>query len=95
MGFSHNNCGGFCVKAGLAHFRNLLEKMPDRYAYHEAKEQELRAYLGRNDIGFLRKSVNGKRRIVSMKEFREGLHVQMTFDEMLDFGGCGCFSEAN
>lgn len=38
MGFSHNNCGGFCVRAGQGHFINLLEKMPDRYKYHEDKE---------------------------------------------------------
>jgi len=27
LGFSHNNCGGFCVKAGKAHFKNLLIKL--------------------------------------------------------------------
>lgn len=48
MGFPHNNCGGFCVKAGQAHFKLLLEKMPGRYLYHEAKEQELRDYLRKN-----------------------------------------------
>ncbi len=46
MGFPHNNCGGFCVKAGQAHFALLLRTMPERYAYHEAKENELRAELG-------------------------------------------------
>ncbi len=35
MGFSHNNCGGFCVKAGQGHFALLLQHLPDRYAYHE------------------------------------------------------------
>ena len=40
MGFAHNNCGGFCVKGGHGSFKTLLEKMPDRYAYHEAKELE-------------------------------------------------------
>lgn len=40
LGFSHNNCGGFCVKAGLAQFKLLLEKMPDRYQYHVERERE-------------------------------------------------------
>jgi 3'-phosphoadenosine 5'-phosphosulfate sulfotransferase (PAPS reductase)/FAD synthetase len=31
MGFPHNNCGGFCVKAGQANFINLLKMLPDRY----------------------------------------------------------------
>jgi len=25
LGFSHNNCGGFCIKAGQANFKLLLE----------------------------------------------------------------------
>lgn len=58
LGFSHNNCGGFCVKAGQAHFRNLLKTMPERYAYHEQKEQELREYLGK-DVTILRQQSNG------------------------------------
>jgi 3'-phosphoadenosine 5'-phosphosulfate sulfotransferase (PAPS reductase)/FAD synthetase len=35
MGFPHNNCGGFCVKAGHAQFALLLKTMPDRFAWHE------------------------------------------------------------
>lgn len=38
--FSHNNCGGFCVRGGQGHFKNLLEKNPKLYAYHEARERE-------------------------------------------------------
>lgn len=57
MGFSHNNCGGFCVRAGKGHFINLLQKMPDRYMYHERKEQEMREYLGRDDVSILSNSV--------------------------------------
>lgn len=41
MGFSHNNCGGFCVKAGITQFANLLKKFPERYAYHEQQQEEL------------------------------------------------------
>lgn len=47
MGFSHNNCGGFCVKAGKASFLNLLDKMPDRYMYHENKEIEVQKEIGK------------------------------------------------
>lgn len=40
LGFAHNNCGGFCVKGGHGNFKLLLEQLPDRYAWHEAKERE-------------------------------------------------------
>lgn len=56
MGFSHNNCGGFCVRAGKGHFINLLQKMPERYLYHEAKEQETRDYLDNQDVSILSNS---------------------------------------
>jgi hypothetical protein len=42
MGFSHNNCGGFCIKAGKAHFKNLLKQMPERYLYHEKKRRRVK-----------------------------------------------------
>ncbi len=60
LGFSHNNCGGGCVKAGMAHWLHLLKMMPERYAWWEQQEQELRAYLGK-DIAMLRdRSGTGK-----------------------------------
>jgi hypothetical protein len=42
MGFPHNNCGGFCIKAGHGAFALLLDKMPERYAFHEAQERAFR-----------------------------------------------------
>lgn len=53
MGFPHNNCGGFCVKAGRAHFKHLLETMPELYKHHEQREQEMREYLEK-DVSILR-----------------------------------------
>jgi hypothetical protein len=37
-GASHNNCGGFCVKAGHAQMARLLWHDPELYAYHEQQE---------------------------------------------------------
>jgi hypothetical protein len=89
LGFSHNNCGGFCIKAGLGHFKNLLEKMPDRYAYHEKKEQEFYDFIQRDaSVGFLRKSIQGERVYISMKQLRE---MTLSEDEARDVGGCGCY----
>ncbi|MED3831619.1 hypothetical protein P4575_27920, partial [Priestia megaterium] len=38
-GFQHNNCKGRCVKAGQAHFKNLMLK--DNKTFNELKEQEI------------------------------------------------------
>lgn len=50
LGFAHNNCGGFCVKAGQAHFANLLKQLPERYAFHEEQERALRKVVGDHSI---------------------------------------------
>ncbi|WP_294362354.1 phosphoadenosine phosphosulfate reductase family protein [uncultured Clostridium sp.] len=94
LGFSHNNCGGFCFRAGIGHFKNLLEKKPELYKYHENKEQELRGFLLRDDISILRRSRNGIKVNITLKELREEIEQspnQLSFDDLMDIGGCGCF----
>lgn len=88
MGFAHNNCGGFCVKAGQAQFELLLRTMPDRYAYHERREQELREFLDK-DVSILRDWRN-KGTPMTLRAFRERIQAQGTFDSE-DWGGCACF----
>ncbi len=88
-GFPHNNCGGFCVKAGQAQFKLLLEKMPERYAYHEKREEELRAFLGK-DVSILRDRRNGESKPITLKAFREGIETKTCQPDMFEWGGCGC-----
>lgn len=91
MGFAHNNCGGFCCRAGQGHFANLLKQMPERFAYYEAKEEEMREFLGK-DVSILRRTRNGKRYNLTLRQLREELEADRT--EQIDFadvGGCGCF----
>ena len=90
MGFPHNNCGGFCVKAGQAHFRLLLEKMPERYAYHEAQEEALRRHLEK-DVAVMRDRSGGETKPLTMRAFRERIQGGDKYDQH-DWGGCGCFS---
>lgn len=95
MGFPHNNCGGFCVKAGQGQFKLLLDKMPDRFAHHEAKEQELRDYLGK-DVTILKRTLvdgDGVRQTVPMtlRELRETVESNRVDQlDLFEFGGCGC-----
>lgn len=90
-GFAHGNCGGFCIKSGQAQFRLLLHVYPDRYAFHEQKEQELRAYLGK-DVAILRDRTGGKTRPLTLKEFRERIEAGGDHDRN-EWGGCGCAIE--
>lgn len=90
MGFPHNNCGGFCVKAGQGHFRHLLRQMPEKYAECERNEEEMRALLG--DVSILRETRNGETRRLTLRQLRERDRADCN---LLDWGGCGCFGDAN
>lgn len=89
MGFAHNNCGGFCVKAGIGHYYHLLEVDPERYKYFEDKEQETINYIGK-DVSILRRTRNGVRKNITLKQLREEKET-ITEEEKCDIGGCGCF----
>lgn len=96
LGFPHNNCGGFCVKAGHAHFEHLLRTLPERYAWHEKQEEVLREQLGEVAVLRCRRKASraqmpdGKAKPLPLSEFR--LRV-LDEEEQLDWGGCGCFSD--
>lgn len=91
MGFSHNNCGGGCVKAGQAQFRRLLDTMPDRFAVWEEKEEELRRFLGK-DVSILREQEDNVRRPLPLSILRSREEAQC---DLLDEGGCGCFVDGS
>jgi hypothetical protein len=96
LGFAHNNCGGFCIKAGEGHFKNLLERLPGVFAAHEAEEAAFNA----ERPGRARKTVlaprepkpgGGERRVpITLEEFR--LKIERGGQvNLFDTGGCGCF----
>lgn len=91
-GFAHNNCGGFCVRAGQAQMELLLREHPDRYSYHETKENELRSYLDK-DVSVLKEVVRGEPVPLTLTRFRERLESQPDLFDPFDVGGCGCFTE--
>lgn len=92
-GFSHNNCGGFCIKAGIGHFSLLLEARPEEYARHEAEEQALREHLEK-DVAILRDRSGGELRPLTLRELRERIEQEDTGQlDLLDVRGCGCFAE--
>lgn len=86
----HNNCGGFCVKGGHGQFKALLVNMPERYKYHEEREQEFREEHDA-DVAILRDRTGGETRPLTMREFRERIEAEDDGRLQLDeWGGCGC-----
>lgn len=103
LGFSHNNCGGFCVKAGKKQFAKLLKYFPDRYAYHENREQEFMKSVGKKTGVIIRDyRANAPDSTISLKEFREEIEAEQKKKGYLEpslfsdeaMGGCGCFTTA-
>lgn len=92
FGLGHNNCGGFCVKAGLGHYKRLLEG--DRRQYLAFENDEAAVYEAvPNAKPFLRKVIDGELRYITLKDYRlmlENTPACVSPDEALEFGGCGC-----
>lgn len=87
----HNNCGGFCIKAGLGHYRALYLAAPERYREFEEKELDAYAHIG-VQRPFLRKTENGVLKYVTLREYREKYLEtgNVSKDEQFEYGGCGC-----
>jgi hypothetical protein len=91
MGFSHNNCGGTCVRAGQGHFINLLKQMPERFEQIEKFEKEMQEYLDR-DVTILTRTRNKVKQNLSLEQLRTEFQADRTEQiDMFDIGGCGCF----
>ena len=90
LGFAHNNCGGFCIKAGHGAFITLLKQMPERFAYHERREAEFRARTGK-DVAILRDRTGGTTSPLTLAALRERHERTPQQIDMFDIGGCECF----
>lgn len=91
LGFSHNNCRGMCFKAGIGHFKNLLEKDRDTFLEFEEEEQKIIKIIGK-DVAILKR----KEKPFTLKQLRKIVDnepEQLTLFECQDVGGCGCFVE--
>ena len=88
VGFAHNNCGGFCCKAGQGHWKHMLRTFPERYTYAEAREEAFR-----KDFGFgqamLRDRRGGTTKPLPLSVLRSR---ELRPDEAAEMGGCNCFT---
>lgn len=69
MGFSHNNCGGRCVKQGMAEWLRLRHWFPERFAEVRDWEQAQRAKGGpRSTFAIARTRAGGESHPVTLAE---------------------------
>lgn len=85
LGFSHNNCGGRCVRQGIKEWVRLGSHFPQRYEACEQWEQEQRALGGaRAQRSFCAVQRNGKKQSLPLTEIRAQYfdHRDTLFDLM-------------
>jgi hypothetical protein len=92
LGLSHNNCGGGCIKAGQGHWVQVYHALPAVYAWWEAKEQAIRAYLGKPVSILTDRTGDGIKKPLTLADLRARIEGSGQID-MFDVGGCGCFVE--
>lgn len=91
-GLPHANCGGGCVRAGMAQWRHVLKVLPNVFALWESKESEMQGITGKN-CTILKRQIKGITYPYSLKELREDAESQLSLFDNDDWGGCGCFSD--
>lgn len=94
LGYEHNNCGGFCVRAGQGHFKHLYETQPELYLWHEEKERALSKKIFEatgEKRTIMKKMIKGEQVYYSMEELRHQIDKEPQQIDLFDIGGCGCF----
>jgi hypothetical protein len=97
LGYKHGNCGGFCIKAGFAHYQNRRRVHPDRFDYDRMMERKVREYLGgSNKVTILADATVRGKRPISLDAFHERLNrsPELVFDYKPGESGCGCMVDA-
>jgi hypothetical protein len=92
-GYSHDNCGGFCCKAGLVQFERLLRTSPDVYKHHENEMERAMAAIGPTAKPFLKMQRGGVQEYLTLRQFREHIESGTSELPMFDEHGCGCFTD--
>lgn len=91
LGYIHNNCGGFCCKAGQAHWANRFRVQPERFAYDAMMERKLVAYVGGGHAMMTDRRGGGKTPM-TLDDFERRLllNPKQEFQYRPGESGCGC-----
>lgn len=93
---THNNCGGYCIKAGHDHYRARMRNQPERIAYDAMMEAKLAAFLGK-PVAMMTDRRGGEKRPYSLVQFladwadTDRREPNMLSDAVEGDSGCGCF----
>jgi hypothetical protein len=96
LGFAHNNCGGACIKAGIAQWSLLYRIFPERYHWHEQMEHAVRLSLRKN-VSILRDRRGGRTRPMTLRNLRLRLAANrlpgspFLLSEPVEDSACSCF----
>jgi hypothetical protein len=92
-GYMHNNCGGYCIKAGHAHYQNRFNVDRDRYDYDAMMERKLAAYIGKPVTMMTDRAGDNVKKPLSLDDFGDRLtaNPQLNFEYEPGSSGCGCF----
>lgn len=95
MGYMHNNCGGFCIKAGQAHWANRFRVPPERYAYDAMMERKMAGFLGQ-DVAMMTDRRGGDKKPLTLDTFAERLRDEpgRAYEYQPGESGCGCMGVA-
>jgi len=94
FGFPHNNCGGFCVKAGISHFVHLHDVLPKVFATHEQEELFTQQWLRERGVSNWQYTIlldrrGGKTKPLLLRDLRLRIEAGEKFPRD-EWGGCGC-----
>jgi hypothetical protein len=98
LGFPHANCGGACVKGGIAQWTRLYEVNRPLFDKWLRFEKRMQLKLGKERT-ILRDRTGGGTKPFSLAALAERIETQRDrepslFDSDGDWGGCGCFTDA-
>lgn len=87
LGFSHNNCGGGCVRNGHRDWQRLHDELPDRFQEWAKREALIPGY------SFSRDRRGGESKPYTLAQMAKDWEAGRT-PSLLDQGGCGCFVDS-
>lgn len=90
--YIHNNCGGFCIKAGHAHYQNRFYADPERYEYDAMMERKLAEYIGKPVTMLTDRANDNVKKPLSLNDFADRMLAkpQFVFEYNPGSSGCGC-----
>lgn len=95
QGYKHGNCGGFCIKAGMAHYQNRFLKQPERFAYDAMMERKFGAFIGKPVSMLTDRSGGTGKRPLTLDAFAKRLlaNPKIKHEYRPGESGCGCMTD--